>query len=196
MKSVLISIQPRWCELIASGRKTVEVRKTRPKLETPFKVYIYQTKESRRRYTDHRFNSLFSEKTSYASMGKVIGEFVCDSIEHFTKSFFDEQEPRDTEEIGFLLNSSCLSYNELCTYVGKSEFYGWNISDLVIYDKPRELSEFKRFCDGVGGNIGCRGCKYYYYESSEDGSYEECLCDNLIPLKRPFQSWGYVEAQE
>lgn len=42
-KSVLISINPKWCELIASGKKTVEVRKTRPKLETPFKCYIYCT---------------------------------------------------------------------------------------------------------------------------------------------------------
>lgn len=45
MKSVLISIQPKWCELIASGKKTIEVRKTKPKLETPFKVYIYCTKD-------------------------------------------------------------------------------------------------------------------------------------------------------
>ena len=32
MKSVLISIQPKWCELIASGQKTVEVRKSKPKM--------------------------------------------------------------------------------------------------------------------------------------------------------------------
>lgn len=44
-KSVLISIRPKWCELIASGEKTIEVRKTRPKLETPFKCYIYCTAE-------------------------------------------------------------------------------------------------------------------------------------------------------
>ena len=49
MKSLLISINPKWCELIASGKKTVEVRKTKPKLETPFKVYIYETKGKRKR---------------------------------------------------------------------------------------------------------------------------------------------------
>lgn len=43
-KAVLTSIQPKWCELIASGKKTVEVRKTKPKLKTPFKVYICCTK--------------------------------------------------------------------------------------------------------------------------------------------------------
>ena len=35
MKSVLISIQPKWCELIANGGKTIEVRKTKPKIDTP-----------------------------------------------------------------------------------------------------------------------------------------------------------------
>ena len=80
MKSVLISIQPKWCELIASGRKTVEVRKTRPKLDTPFKCYIYQTKESKRSFLDHRFNSAINGISHHSEMGKVIGEFVCDKI--------------------------------------------------------------------------------------------------------------------
>lgn len=44
MKSVLISIKPKWCELIANGKKAIEVRKTKPKLDTPFKCYIYYTK--------------------------------------------------------------------------------------------------------------------------------------------------------
>ena len=44
MKAVLISINPLWCELIGNGEKTIEVRKNRPKLKTPFKVFIYCTK--------------------------------------------------------------------------------------------------------------------------------------------------------
>ena len=43
-RAVLISIQPKWCELIASGRETIVVRKTKPKIPTPFKCYIYCTK--------------------------------------------------------------------------------------------------------------------------------------------------------
>ena len=42
-KAVLISIRPEWVEKIARGEKTLELRKTEPKLETPFKVYIYCT---------------------------------------------------------------------------------------------------------------------------------------------------------
>ena len=40
-KAVLISIRPEWVNKIISREKTVEVRKTRPNLGTPFKVYIY-----------------------------------------------------------------------------------------------------------------------------------------------------------
>jgi predicted transcriptional regulator len=46
-KAVLISIKPKWCDLIRQGRKTVEVRKTCPKLEVPFKVYIYETMDGK-----------------------------------------------------------------------------------------------------------------------------------------------------
>lgn len=67
MKSVMISIKPNWCELIASGKKTLEIRKTKPNLETPFKCYIYCTKEF--------YNSDYIPKN-----GRVIGEFVCDNI--------------------------------------------------------------------------------------------------------------------
>lgn len=56
-KAVLISIRPKWCEKIISGEKTIEVRKTRPKMNTPFKCYIYE-----------------------CGNGKVIGEFLCDEI--------------------------------------------------------------------------------------------------------------------
>lgn len=44
MKAVLLSIKPKFCELIASGKKTIEVRKSAPKLKPPFKCFIYCTK--------------------------------------------------------------------------------------------------------------------------------------------------------
>ena len=68
-KSVLISIQPEYCQLIADGYKIAEVRKNFPKLETPFKVYIY--------CTNGKGYSPDIEK------GKVIGEFLCEFIEKF-----------------------------------------------------------------------------------------------------------------
>ena len=147
MKSVLISIQPKWCELIASGKKTVEVRKTRPKLETPFKCYIYQTKGH-----TNIGGCGFSILGRYR-LGKVIGEFVCVNIS------------KGTSQMG-----SCLSMQEISEYANGKEVYCWHISNLVIYDKPRELREFTRL----------RETKFGY---------------EPVKITRPPQSWFYVESE-
>ena len=81
-RAVLISIQPKWCELISNGKKTIEVRKTKPKLETPFKVYIYCTEKD---YDKFFCVDKFMHRVFLNGKGKrkVIGEFVCDRIDDF-----------------------------------------------------------------------------------------------------------------
>ncbi len=190
MKAVLMSIKPRWCELIASGKKTVEVRKTKPKLEVPFKVYIYCTADRRKHIADTFVpqTPLFVKNGMAKSSigredgfpwklgnGKVIGEFVCDSIYPFhyelSKGFY---EPRE------FLWGSCLSLEQLKDYVGGSLGYAWHISNLVIYDKPMWLEEFRRSCpDDV---YSCAMCRH--------GDYTGMRC---TPFTRPPQSWCYVE---
>lgn len=87
MKSVLISTRPKWCELIASGRKTIEVRRTRPKIETPFKCYIYETKarSDMPTFVDEDGHVL------YTGCGQVIGEFVCDNVDEYTFSHYEAE---------------------------------------------------------------------------------------------------------
>jgi predicted transcriptional regulator len=126
MKAVLMSIKPRWCELISSGKKTVEVRKTKPKIAPPFKVYIYETKD--KRYENIGVCGWKEDGTKYIfnnHCGKVIGEFVCDKI---TKG-------------NFYLKDTCLTSEEYNAYCHYGAPYGWHITDLVIYDKPKELSQ-------------------------------------------------------
>ena len=121
---VLASIQPHWCELIASGEKSVEVRKTYPTrydAGNEFKCFIYCTQ---------------GQKTHLAS-GKVIGEFICRvEVFGYNKNGYGLQ---DEER---LLKLSCLTEKELYGYLKGKKAYGWHISNLVMYDKPRELSEF------------------------------------------------------
>lgn len=157
MKSVLISIQPKWVNKIASGEKTIEVRKTRPKLETPFKCYIYQTK--------NKDNSIYKQyKVNDIRSGKVIGEFTCDRIYKFAGRWFgDYTRPFGTEAM--ILRESCLTLDELTNYLSLKNGYAWHISDLKIYDKPKELSEF-------------------FTPMGKRPSYM---------IERPPQSWGYVE---
>ncbi len=188
MKAVLISIQPKWCELIASGKKTVEVRKSKPKLETPFKCYIYETK-GKKQYFSQPLPIPY-----YEGKGKVIGEFMCDKIyditPHFDVPTFPNQyifEGAQEED------SSCLSFEEINSYLKGNQGYGLHISDLVIYDKPKELSEFNAICpnmkpDGTRKNGNCP-CGKYTHDFDETTGKIYCTRRKT----RPPQSWCYVE---
>ena len=182
MKSVLISIQPKWCERIANGSKTIEVRKTQPKLETPFKVYIYETK-------DKKFENIgvhwANGKTFEHSIGKVIGEFMCDEILGISNRDLSENYRRLTK---YIITPSCLKVQELKDYLGFKNGYGWHISKLVIYDKPKELGEFKKPCIR---ECDCGGCEYAFW--TYDYGFEGCMLE--WGLTRPPQSWCYVESE-
>lgn len=174
MKAVLISIRPKWCELIASGLKSVEVRKVRPKIETPFKCYIYCTKPDTK--DPHQLLEIHGHDGKIRKAnGKVIGEFVCDYI----CPFFDYKD-------------ACISRKEIEKYAGEKILYGWHISDLNIYDKPRELSEFYVCKDDVDDY--CSGCAHHECNEAEYPCCE-CIKDerNRAYLYRPPQSWYYVE---
>ena len=177
MKSVLIAIRPQWVEKIASGQKTIEVRKTAPK-EVPFKCYIYETKGQYVKFTH-------GAHTKYGyGRGKVIGEFICDkvySIKNRGSSFsVADEEQSVTNEIA---RQSCLYYDDMVSYFGNKDGFGWHISDLKIYDKPRELSEFSRPCSYSGLCFSCKRTSF-----KKDGNL---LCNTKIT--RPPQSWMYVE---
>nr|DAE20277.1 MAG TPA: helix-turn-helix domain-containing protein [Ackermannviridae sp. ctQad106] len=174
-KAVLISMRPKWCQKIARNEKTVEVRKTRPKLETPFKCHIYCT-------MDHPYISISCgelDKLNYRTNtvgrcnGKVIGEFTCDRIYELAPL---NHAPDDVEK------QACLTREEIVNYL-KGTGYGWHIVDLRIYDQPRELTEFRRPCPN---DLYCETCAMY---SNSTG-----ICNNgALPLRRPPQSWCYVE---
>lgn len=177
MKSVLISIRPKWCELIASGEKTIEVRKTRPKIETPFKCYIYETKarSDMPTFVDEDGHVLCTGR------GQVIGEFVCDEI--FPIRVFENGTIQDY--MFHRMEKSCVPYEDIANYIGNDRGgYGWHISDLKIYDKPRELSEF-RACNG-----NCNHCKHRVVNQNDVG---DVRCENKVT--RPPQSYMFVEEE-
>ena len=139
MKSVLISIRPKWVEKIASGKKTIEVRKTAPK-EVPFKAYIYCSKtKSRWLLSDYEGAYKNSKVEIVCAQQHIIGEFICDKVDEYTFSHYEaEYRVTHVEQ-----EAMCLNQPELIRY-GKGEtLYGWHISDLKIYDKPLFLSELR-----------------------------------------------------
>ena len=172
-KAVLISIRPKWVEKIASGDKTIEVRKTRPKMDTPFKCYIYCTQgDDKRRLR--------------GSWGRVIGEFTCDRIyELETKvrggSYYVKGE--DWLTACEVAQQSCLTLKDMHGYLHAQKGYGWHITNLRIYDAPRELNEFRRACPN---SWYCESCAMYWENNGTCGN-------ESLQLKRAPQSWGYVE---
>lgn len=158
-KSIILSIRPKWCELIEVGDKTIEIRKTKPRLSPPFKCYIYCTQGgiSDLRTINH---------STYQKRMKVIGEFVCDEIHTYDTELWNEEVHEDIRELigcedddeyitiatnadedwenNKVCKASCVSIDGIRKYVGTgiNTFYGWHISNLKIYDEPKELSEF------------------------------------------------------
>lgn len=193
-KAVMTSASPQECERIARGEQTMLVMKTKPRLETPFKGYLcckngkpYLYREANPPY------DLFLDSDLYRGgdyekrflSGKVIGEFVCDEIDKMlpdynpaTKQFFynDDWQHNDWNSIDY-----CLSVDELNGYGRGKTLYGWHISNLKIYDKPKDLSVFRKACDGF---VDCIFCSRHIRDKY--GS-----CDKR--LTRPPQSWQYVE---
>lgn len=214
-KAVLISIKPKWCELILKGEKTLEVRKTKPKLELPFKCYIYQSKGRDRlieimKDGDLNYGEIYHGKPVFIKTGgyesgyrglfgrkqKIVGEFVCDTI--VTDKTFGHDP---------LFNgAACMSEDEAAAYSCQSTIYGWHISDLKIYDKPKELSEFY-----VTDNSAIQFCKHREitgqpeyktahngwikgsYICNANGEPDWCTKCKTKPITRPPQSWCYVE---
>lgn len=210
MKSVLISIRPKWCELIASDKKTVEVRKTRPKLDLPFKCYIYCTKP--RCYYKISKHLLISDENLFLVNSKVrmcegfgveyedreykhlnckvIGEFVCDEITplfNVATTSWNLLAGNVHEYAKALVRMACLTEEEMHTYAKGKNCYAWHISDLVIYDNPIALSNFYR------------KCKFYDLDEYDiDNNYcfdckDPCGNGGKLYLNRPPQSWCYVE---
>ena len=187
-KAVMLSIRPKWVEKIANGEKTIEVRKIKPKLETPFKCYIYCTRDKHLAFMQNQTGTnLIACMDVDAAIpvggaignGKVIGEFTCDRIyeirkrgipENFDYCYLSLNEwgNDDIETEIRAISASCVSKEELNAYGAKAPLlYGWRISDLRIYDAPRELSEF----------TGLRDTRF------GAAPYD---------IKRPPQSWCYV----
>ncbi len=175
-KSILLPIHPEWCEKIFRGEKTIEVRKSKPKLKTPFKCYVYCTKDN----IDISPKRIWwrSDRTGFKHImnGKVIGELVVDEIveipfeNEYTKSY-------DISDDDLLL--TCLTQEQLWEYGKGKTLYGWHITDAKLYDKPRELSEFFAACKQPKGT-DCSVCR----------DNREYTCK---PLSRPSQSFCYVE---
>lgn len=168
--NVIISIHPKWCELIFSGKKKLEIRKRIPNASFPITFYVYQTIDKNWKY--NLVPSLASKQ------GKVVGTFTCNDIDHWESEFWledtdvyeaitmieeDEFEPgeyiqtrvftnewEDWEiepefEKTLLYKDSCVSWSELRNYMksGWNDFYTIHVEDVYYFTNPLNISDFQ-----------------------------------------------------
>lgn len=195
-KAVMASIQPYYVFLIIARLmgwnipqdKKVEVRKDFPKDKYwNKKAHIYCSKSKK------SFNRIPKEYQPLMRpfLGKVIGKFTCDYVDEcipdykpitqkfFNYDFWDKRGERLED---------CLTDEEKAEYAQGKTLYGWQISDLKIYDKPKELREFKDIHTCFFGKT--HNC---YIEKVCKNSNYDCVNRQFICLTRPPQSWCYVE---
>ena len=197
MINILISIKPEHCCNILNRDKILEIRTTCPAewkkyldgktniKPKPCKVYIYCTKGKHdnwlRKYP-------FSIKESFYQLcddnfnclnGKVVAEFILNEIDKIERDLNDWLPKNRYETTAQQLKNSCLTEQKLWGYGKGKTLYAWHIDNLIIYDKPKELSEFKVY-DKTYDSVGAFG---WTFDEKE----------KYFPLKRPPQSWCYVE---
>ena len=188
MKTIMISVHPQHALNILTGEKTIEVRKTKPKCDLPFRVVVYVTKKDINLFIRNgkskaspkfvtieksKKKLMFFDLSSFdidamrmiddelePANGKVVAEFVCDRVDIIT-----------TDSLSSVAKKACLTESELDSYLGvvrNSNFnhYAWgkalHITDLKVYDKPKELNKF-------------------------------CTAKKCKPLENPPQNFMYVE---
>jgi len=211
MKAILMSIKPKWCALIMNKDKKIEVRKGTTLYKAIQKlidengyadIYAYCTKGKRilgkilniwttfkpTKWTNKRYN------------GKVIFKFRCYKVEEiwnnrykmisFPRNDYVERPTYKTENIAMeeLLKKSCLTEKEISSYLELSIGYAIHISDLEIFDKPKELYEFHKPLGSYDCNHNCGGgCNMCWCEGWETRFHFEC------EIQKAPQSWCYTE---
>lgn len=193
MKAIMQSIRPKWCELIANGKKTIEVRKTRPKTPPPFKVYMYCTKDEPLYHSGEKF---YIKEAGEFGNSKVIGEYICDSIETICERKAGGRYIHKMVDRIAVEKYTAMTIDEFLNYAGLGQCFAWHISELVIYDKPKELGEFYTYCAGKGNETDklCLNCSHLCFDNDLINGYSRwCDVYGRKPLTRAPQDWFYVE---
>lgn len=192
MNTILMSIKPEWVAKILNGEKTIEVRKKFPKDYVGW-VYIYCTKDlksGKQALTWLNERSLEQVKNiTYKGkevLGKVVARFWCDKVKYLVEDKFHEYYTEELEE-NEILKKSCLTYSQLFNYLKGKVGYAIHISKLEVFDKPRELSDYVHYVKPKRTKYDIEfekkmGCKTFYISKA-------------LPLKRPPQSWCYIEIE-
>lgn len=213
MTAIMYSIKPQHTIRILNKEKVLEIRKTCPKewkdylsgktkvKPEPMKCLIYCTKNKpylmdvrKYEHLPYKYDLIDYGGAKWdenAINGKVVAEFTLrdvDSLIFHQEGRFDTWNFKDGYALDKCLKESCLTMEEIVNYIGDSkDAYALHIDDLIIYDTPKGIREFFHAFSKRKDNVtfAIRG---QCLERQKRG-----VCDYSTRLKRPPQSWCYVE---
>ena len=180
---ILASLKPYYYYLIGERKKTIEVRKS-PLKNLPQDIAFYMSKDEK---SFAKIPKEFQEKYR-KHFGKIGMRIVCDEVEEFHEWELSPQgkfADFERERLENFLTAACLSEEEVVRYRENLPYfkplYGWHISDLKIYDKPKPIMQFYKPCPIKIKN--CPVCELY-------STYTGCCMNNI---DRPPQSYMFGE---
>ena len=196
-----MSIQPKWLAKILDGEKTIDIRKTMPKCELPIDVYLYCTKGKKYLHHDHMFltdndrlflSSKIELPRGFILNGKVVVKFTLNKVEEVVDNGSSYRINNDVAHTNEVARNSCLDFKEMKEYLGGKNGYAWHIDNLVIFDKPKELSDFYGIIHYPKGQFLTPDiCNYGEgYEEDE----EQCL--KSFKVNKAPQSWQYAYVKD
>lgn len=177
---ILASIKPYYYYLIAEEKKKIEVRKTALK-NLPQDIAFYMSKDEK---SFAKIPKEFQEKYR-EHFGKVGIRAVVDNMDVYAYDCCDGVDIDDD-----MLLETMIDREYINIYAKGKTLYGWHISDLKIYDKPKELSEFYRPCSYKGI---CYSCNRFRPNGTPNDKPND-FCDGEITC--PPQSYMYVKEVE
>lgn len=187
-KAILINIRSEWVEKILKGEKTIEIRKTAPKCYLPIDVYIYCAKGNRDLYMDtHHCCIGFDLRGDTLLNGKVVAKFTLEKVSWF----------EDVIKPMSIVEQSYLSASEVHDYTKGCSFYGWHISNLEVFNDPKELSDFGRLLDkGTYSKADYLNDAVWESMNEVTIQQERLMTEKLFIINKAPQSWQYVEVKE
>ena len=114
--------------------------KANPNLYKPFEYDCFEQDEASRFY----LSKIPMLKEETLLNGKIVAQFDCEKVEKFDvpyPAYFWEVK----DELEHITKGSCLSLMSLHHYLKNDSGYAIHISNLEIFDEPKELNDFKLF---------------------------------------------------
>lgn len=204
MTSIMVSESPETVEKIKSGEKTILAKKF--KLSTPFKVYLYETKakhlkKGRLNHSNGKY--VYNEEFG---RGKVVAEFIVNTVKRIGNDTIIEYSG-DLEEVCYrcleyedICKKVCLDYQEMYIYSANwKDLYALHISDLKVYDKPKELGQFtnipKEFRIDIESDELCGFCPCTDFGMNKvnTNQFNQCEGVNCQEAKRVYlEEWESI----